>query len=57
MKQEDPILEKIKEKQTKIVAETELVKKKYAVNLLALATSLLLFIGILVGVIRILMTL
>lgn len=57
MNQEDPILEKIKEKQTKIAAETELVKKKYSVNLLVLATSLLLFIGILVGVIRILMTL
>lgn len=57
MNQEDPILEKIKEKQTKIAAETELVKKKYSVNLLVLATSLLLFVGILVGVIRILMTL
>ncbi|WP_179884525.1 hypothetical protein [Lactococcus lactis] len=50
-------MEKIKEKQTKIAAETELVNKKYSVNLLVLATSLLLFIGILVGVIRILMTL
>lgn len=57
MNQEDPILEKIREKQTKIADETRLVKKKYSVNLLVLGTSLLLFIGILVGVIRILMTL
>ncbi|KST88013.1 hypothetical protein LKF67_2527 [Lactococcus lactis subsp. lactis] len=57
MNQEDPILKKIREKQTKIADETQLVKKKYSVNLLVLGTSLLLFIGILVGVIRILMTL
>lgn len=57
MNQEDLILKKIREKQTKIADETQLVKKKYSVNLLVLGTSLLLFIGILVGVIRILMTL
>jgi hypothetical protein len=56
MSHEDPILKKIKEKQKQIADENQLVKKKYSVNLLVLGTSLLLFIGILVGVIRILMT-
>lgn len=57
MSHEDPILEKIRKKQNNIADESHLIKKKHSVNLLVLGTSVLLFIGILVGVIRILMTL
>lgn len=52
MSKQDPLLEKINEKQREINKEGQLNRKKKKLNLFSLGTSLLLFVGILITIIR-----
>ena len=52
MNVENPISEKIKDKQKEISEESQLIRKKKKINLFSLGTSILLFVGILITIIR-----
>ncbi|OTP24835.1 hypothetical protein [Enterococcus mundtii] len=55
MSKQDPVLEKIGEKEEAIRADVQLIKKKNKKNKLAIAPLLVMLLGILVGVLRILL--
>lgn len=52
----NPVLEEIDNKQTAINKESQLIQKKKKTNPLAIATSMILVISVLIGLIRILLT-
>lgn len=53
----NPVLEEIDKKQTAINEESQLIqKKKKKTNPLAIATSMILVVSVLIGLIRILLT-
>lgn len=51
---DNPVLQKIQEQELKIIYEVELKKKKNSINMLVVYTSLILLLGMLIGLIRIL---
>lgn len=52
MNKDNPISEKINVKQKEISEESQLIRKKKRINLFSIGTSLLLFIGILITIVR-----
>lgn len=52
MNEYDPILKEIKDKQKNITEDVKLLKKKKKINRLTLVTSLVLAVGIIIGIIR-----
>lgn len=52
MNKHDPLLERINEKQREINEENRLNRKKKKFNWFSLGTSILLFVGILITIIR-----
>ncbi|MDT2887978.1 hypothetical protein [Lactococcus lactis] len=56
MKNEDPVLMKIKEKKEKIEEEVRLIAKHQNRNKIVIATSVLLLVGIIIGIFRIVYT-
>lgn len=57
MKNQDPVLIKIQEKQAKIEEESRLRPKHQIKNRIVIATSILLLSGILIGLLRIILIL